>query len=91
MGRDDECDGAPPRTRIDLDKGTASVVLPGADALSPPPACQGPVTGAPGPGPGPRPGARVGGPVPAGCATVPAKTFDRESPSPDSLGKCSQK
>ncbi|WP_037897717.1 DUF6191 domain-containing protein [Streptomyces sp. NRRL S-920] len=29
MLRDDEGDGAPPRTRIDLNKGIASVVLPG--------------------------------------------------------------
>ncbi|MDX2391711.1 MULTISPECIES: DUF6191 domain-containing protein [unclassified Streptomyces] len=35
--RDDECDGAPPRTRIDLDKGTASVVLPGEGDPSPRP------------------------------------------------------
>ncbi|MBO8184020.1 DUF6191 domain-containing protein [Streptomyces spirodelae] len=29
--RDEEGDGAPPRTRIDLNKGTASVVLPSED------------------------------------------------------------
>ncbi|MGW7436001.1 DUF6191 domain-containing protein [Streptomyces sp. NPDC054849] len=29
--RDDEGDGAPPRTRIDLDKGVASIVLPSED------------------------------------------------------------
>ncbi|MFC4607868.1 DUF6191 domain-containing protein [Streptomyces maoxianensis] len=34
--RDEEGDGAPPRTRIDLAKGTAHVVLPGENGASSP-------------------------------------------------------
>ncbi|MFI8362583.1 DUF6191 domain-containing protein [Streptomyces sp. NPDC085612] len=34
--RDDEGDGAPPRTRIDLDKGIASIVMPNEDGTAGP-------------------------------------------------------
>ncbi|WP_423834071.1 DUF6191 domain-containing protein [Streptomyces manipurensis] len=34
--RDDEGDGAPPRTRIDLDKGIASIVMPNEDGTASP-------------------------------------------------------
>ncbi|MFE6867451.1 DUF6191 domain-containing protein [Kitasatospora sp. NPDC057692] len=55
MLRDEEDDGAPPRTRVDLSSGVAVVVSPPASGPGPQPGPQ------PGSGPAPGPGSGSGG------------------------------